>query len=107
MEPFHQHQLLRSYWPIASAPGKAVLAALGLAAVGVACSGLSSPDRAATPTRPPVAEAADTTLSLTVYNEGTALVRDRRQFDLADGLNEIAFTDVSASIDPTSPQTLR
>ncbi len=102
MEPFRLHDLLRSTWSRAAQPGKAVLATLGLAAVGVACSGLSSPDRAATPTRPPVAEAADNTLALTVYNEGTALVRDRRQFDLADGFNEIAFTDVSASIDPTS-----
>ncbi len=102
MNPFRLHQLLQSYRPIASAPGRAVLALLGLAAFGVACSGLSSPDRAATPTRPPVAEAADTTLALTVYNQGTALVRDRRRFDLVDGFNQIAFSDVAASIDPTS-----
>jgi len=102
MEPFRMHKLLRSTWALAAPPGKAILATLGLAVVGVACSGLSTPARSATPTHPPVAEAADTTLSLTVYNEGTALVRDRRQFDLADGFNEIAFTDVSASIDPTS-----
>ncbi len=41
-------------------------------------------------------------VSLTVYNSGTALVIDRRTFDLKQGLNEIQFTDVAAQIDPTS-----
>jgi hypothetical protein len=41
-------------------------------------------------------------ISLTVYNEGTALVIDRRTFELQQGLNEINFTDVAAQIDPTS-----
>ena len=41
-------------------------------------------------------------VSLTVYNAGTALVIDRRTFDLKQGLNEIQFTDVAAQIDPTS-----
>ncbi|MEK6588723.1 MAG: DUF4139 domain-containing protein [Chloroflexota bacterium] len=86
----------------ASPPSRAVLAALGLAALGVACGGLTATDQPAVPTRPPVAEAAEANLSLTVYNQGTALVRDRRRFDLVDGFNEIAFTDVAASIDPTS-----
>jgi hypothetical protein len=39
---------------------------------------------------------------LTVYNQGTALVRDRRQFDLQQGVNELRFGDVAAAIDPTS-----
>ncbi|MGD8823111.1 MAG: hypothetical protein PVG63_08420, partial [Anaerolineales bacterium] len=47
-------------------------------------------------------EAADGGIALTVYNEGTALVRDRRQFDLEEGFNQIAFTEVAASIDATS-----
>jgi hypothetical protein len=54
------------------------------------------------PARTPTAEAAESPLALTVYNQGTALVRDRRQFSLAQGVNEIAFRDVAASIDPTT-----
>jgi hypothetical protein len=48
------------------------------------------------------AEAADGGLALTVYNHGSALVRDRRAFQLLRGFNEISFTDVAATIDPTS-----
>lgn len=42
------------------------------------------------------------TVALTVYNQGTALVRDRRSFNLNAGLNTINFTDVASSIDATS-----
>jgi len=56
-----------------------------------------------TSTRPPTtAEAAGQGVALTIYNQGSALVRDRRQFALTTGLNEIAFDDVAASMDPTS-----
>lgn len=48
------------------------------------------------------AQAADDNLAITVYNEGSALVSDRRQFDINAGVSEIAFTDVAARIDPTS-----
>lgn len=41
-------------------------------------------------------------LSLTIYNQGTALVQDVRSFDLSMGQNTIDFTDVAASIDATS-----
>src|SRR5690606_6049524 len=41
-------------------------------------------------------------LSLTIYNQGTALVQDVRSFDLSIGQNTIDFTDVAASIDATS-----
>jgi hypothetical protein len=54
------------------------------------------------PTQAPVVEAAEANLALTVYNQGSALVRDRRPFELVQGFNEIAFRDVAASIDPTS-----
>ncbi|NIS80569.1 MAG: DUF4139 domain-containing protein [Anaerolineales bacterium] len=60
-----------------------------------------SPTPTLTP-QSPIVEASDSNLSLTVYNEGTALVRDRRQFSFEDGFNQIAFRDVAASIDPTS-----
>jgi hypothetical protein len=41
-------------------------------------------------------------VSLTIYNQGTALVQDRRTFDLPKGENTLDFTDVAASIDATS-----
>jgi hypothetical protein len=41
-------------------------------------------------------------VSLTIYNQGTALVQDRRTFTLNEGENTVDFTDVAASIDPTS-----
>jgi hypothetical protein len=39
---------------------------------------------------------------LAIYNQGTALVRDRRTFDLDEGVNTVNFTDVASAIDPTS-----
>jgi len=50
----------------------------------------------------PPADEPQSTVSLTVYNEGTALVRDRRTFSFEEGLNTINFTDVASSIDATS-----
>ncbi len=41
-------------------------------------------------------------VSLAIYNQGTALVQDRRTFTLDAGSNTINFTDVAAGIDPTS-----
>jgi hypothetical protein len=41
-------------------------------------------------------------VSLTIYNQGTALVQDRRTFELQAGVNLVNFTDVAATIDPTS-----
>jgi hypothetical protein len=41
-------------------------------------------------------------VAVTVYNQGTALVQDRRVFDLQSGLNTVNFTDVAAAIDATS-----
>ncbi len=41
-------------------------------------------------------------VSLTIYNQGTALIQDRRTFSLQSGLNTLDFTDVAASIDATS-----
>ncbi|MDX2079093.1 MAG: DUF4139 domain-containing protein [bacterium] len=50
----------------------------------------------------PPADEPEPTVSLTVYNEGTALVRDRRTFSFTAGMNTINFTDVASSIDATS-----
>ncbi len=94
---------LRGYsWQPSGVRRRAVLVILGLAALAVACTGQRTTDEPVVPTRTSIAEAAETTVALTVYNEGTALVRDRRAFDFSRGFNEIAFTDVAASIDPTS-----
>jgi hypothetical protein len=41
-------------------------------------------------------------VSLTIYNQGTALVRDQRAFKLVQGENTVDFTDVAATIDRTS-----
>ena len=52
----------------------------------------------------PMTQAQDDSerVSLTIYNQGTALVQDVRRFDLTEGLNTVDFTDVAASIDSTS-----
>ena len=54
---------------------------------------------AATPT-PPVPQSDG--VNLTIYNQGTALVQDRRTFTLKRGISMLDFTDVAASIDSTS-----
>ena len=41
-------------------------------------------------------------ISITVYNDNLALVKDVRSMKLGDGTSEIKFTDVAAQIDPTS-----
>ena len=41
-------------------------------------------------------------VALAIYNQGTALVQDRRTFTFTQGANLINFTDVASGIDPTS-----
>ena len=82
--------------------GRTLTAVLALVLLGIACGARSSGPTASPSPGTPVAEAAESSLAVTVYNEGTALVRDRRSFDLLKGFNEIAFSDVAASIDATS-----
>ena len=41
-------------------------------------------------------------IAVTVYNEGTALIRDQRTLTLEEGINRVNFRDVAATIDPTS-----
>jgi hypothetical protein len=41
-------------------------------------------------------------VAVTIYNQGTALIQDRRTFSFTTGENLINFTDVASSIDPTS-----
>ncbi len=47
-------------------------------------------------------DAPQSGVSLTIYNQGTALVQDRRTFELQAGISTLDFTDVAATIDPTS-----
>src|SRR5512137_394480 len=44
----------------------------------------------------------ETGVSLTVYNQNLALVRDTRSVEFKSGKGEILFRDVSAQIDATS-----
>jgi hypothetical protein len=62
----------------------------------------SLPSLPAIHTATPVASAAGQRVALTVYNQGTALVKDRRTFEFGSGSNEVSFVDVAAQIDPTS-----
>ena len=48
------------------------------------------------------AQEASQSVAVTVYNEGTALIRDQRSLMLNEGINRIDFRDVAATIDPTS-----
>ena len=41
-------------------------------------------------------------IAVTVYNEGTALIRDQRTLTLEEGANTVDFRDVAATIDATS-----
>lgn len=52
--------------------------------------------------REPALEAQSMDVDLTVYNQNLALVKEHRTLDLKMGVNEIAFSDVAALIDPTT-----
>ena len=45
---------------------------------------------------------AQTNLNVTIYNENRALVKDERQVNLTEGLNNLAFSGVSAQMMPQS-----
>lgn len=55
-----------------------------------------------TPETLPPAPMFRSDVSLAIYNQGTALVQDRRSFAFVEGENRIDFTDVAAGIDATS-----
>ena len=50
----------------------------------------------------PLSAQDSASIALTVYNQGTALVRDQRSLALDAGLNTVDFHDVAATIDATS-----
>lgn len=51
---------------------------------------------------PPTEEPLEDGVSLAIYNQGTALVQDRRSFRIQEGTTQIDFTDVASQIDATS-----
>ncbi|MBV8149041.1 MAG: DUF4139 domain-containing protein [Candidatus Eremiobacteraeota bacterium] len=75
--------------------GALTTALVFLVLIAPARSSAELPERAST--------VADRELvNVTIYNGGTALIHDRRRVNLEDGLNRIAWRDVSANIDATS-----
>jgi len=48
------------------------------------------------------AQGPSQSIAVTVYNQGTALVREQRRLALDEGINRIDLRDVAATIDPTS-----
>ena len=49
---------------------------------------------------PALAQGGD--IAITVYNEGTALIRETRTLTLEAGMNRVEISDVAATIDPSS-----
>jgi hypothetical protein len=78
-----------------------LLSVVGLLALFVLTVGAYAQEE---PVPNPVPPGTRDAVGLTIYNQGTALVQDRRTYTLAEGLNILNFTDVAASIDPTSVQ---
>lgn len=78
------------------------MAVFSLLILAAACNWFASEPQPTPALISPTVEAAEASIALTIYNQGTALVRDQRQFALKEGYNEISFHDVAASIDPTS-----
>jgi len=80
-----------------------------LSLVVLAMGGLNLQAQDSTPV-PPTPEGEPVTLqpapadgvSITIYNQGSALVQDRRTFTLASGESTVDFTDVASTIDGTS-----
>lgn len=62
--------------------------------LGTVCNALAAP------TVVPVSSQED--LTITIYNQGRALVKDIRTVDLKTGLNQISFEDISDQVMPSS-----
>jgi hypothetical protein len=41
-------------------------------------------------------------LEITIYEQGIALVKERRELELQNGVNQVKYTDIPSGIDPTS-----
>jgi len=73
---------------------------LMLAALGVTSAGLGLIARPAFAQEVRLTYNDQTAVAVTIYNENLALVKDRRKAALAQGLNAVAFVDVSAQMRP-------
>lgn len=73
---------------------------LMLAALGATSSGLGLIARPAFAQEVRLTYNDQTAVAVTIYNENLALVKDRRKAALAQGLNAIAFVDVSGQMRP-------
>ena len=77
-----------------------MLLKIGTAGIGIAL--LTILANSGVWTSPAPADAQKSSLSLTVYNQNLALVKDRRTLSLKAGLNTVQIADVAAQIDATS-----
>jgi hypothetical protein len=41
-------------------------------------------------------------MSVTIYNQNLAFVKEKKEFDLKSGVNSVEYSDVASQIDPTS-----
>ncbi len=73
-----------------------LLLTLGLLALGFGV--LAQDDQPVNIAPEPVTDS----LAVTIYNQGSSLVQDRRTLDLTTGLNQVDFVSVAARIDATS-----
>ena len=77
-------------------------------ALAVALAAFSAPSAAAqskgknAPAASGAKGASGRDVAVTVYNDNLGVVKDRRPFTLTSGVSDLQFTDVAASIDPTS-----
>ncbi|MBL8144826.1 MAG: hypothetical protein JNL34_00460, partial [Anaerolineae bacterium] len=78
--------------------------AVGLMSAGLLALSLATTVQAQEAAPSPVEPGVRESVAVTIYNQGTGLVQDRRLFTFAPGLNQLNFTDVAAQIDPTSVQ---
>jgi hypothetical protein len=66
----------------------------------LACSTGAAADLSSAAPETSLTTSSRTSLGITIYNDGQALVRDARRVDLARGTQTIAFRDVAATIRP-------
>ncbi|MCU0496041.1 MAG: DUF4139 domain-containing protein [Anaerolineae bacterium] len=79
------------------------IVALLLVSLSLIAAQEATPEATETPeTDEESAEMTRNGVSVTIYNQGSALIQDRRTFTFAAGENVINFTDVAATIDATS-----
>jgi hypothetical protein len=76
------------------------LVSITLALAGPLASGAAAAAATTSPPEASLATSSRTSLGITIYNDGQALVRDARRVTLARGTQRIAFREVAATIRP-------